>query len=234
MKTYILLPWVKSLSLATPRVDQLLLLSQFPYRFQRMGSVPGTSARSGMEHHLIFYSHSSQWTSSDCLPHQSGHSAVQDSLYWNLFSHHPGNRPHWHLYLPPFTAAVQDAVCLAGRLFGMACRFPSIPTALIFTQPLISQFYSSVSVGLSKWTEPKGIIVKSSSVFRGENHTNVLNEEHFYVEITQSSKKSDHSLRMSLFIKLLKAHKLIPVKKCLFWMLLHSAIHNNLSLLWSY
>ncbi|XP_040090515.1 transmembrane 4 L6 family member 18 isoform X4 [Oryx dammah] len=30
----------------------------------------------------------SQWTSSDCLPHQSGHSAVQDSL-WNLFSHHP-------------------------------------------------------------------------------------------------------------------------------------------------
>ncbi|XP_027399492.1 transmembrane 4 L6 family member 18 isoform X3 [Bos indicus x Bos taurus] len=60
----------------------------FPYRFQRMDSVPGTRARSGMEHHLIFYSHSSQWTSSDCLPHQSGHSVVQESL-WNLFSHHP-------------------------------------------------------------------------------------------------------------------------------------------------
>lgn len=98
MKTYILLPWTKSLSLAMCHVDQLLLLSQFPYRFQRMDSVPGTRARSGMEHHLIFYSHSSQWTSSDCLPHQSGHSVVQESL-WNLFSHHPGTRPPWHLYL---------------------------------------------------------------------------------------------------------------------------------------
>lgn len=153
MKTYILLPWVKSLSLATPRVDQLLLLSQFPYRFQRMGSVPGTRARSGMEHHLIFYSHSSQWTSSDCLPYQSGHSAVQDSL-WNLFSHHPGNRPPL-APVPPPLPPLSRMQCVLLEDFLEWHRFPSIPTALIFTQPLISQFYSSVSVGLSKWTEPK-------------------------------------------------------------------------------
>lgn len=89
--------------------------SQFPYRFQRMDSVPGTRACSGVEHHLIFYSHSSQWASSGCLPHQSGHSAVQDPL-WNLFSHYPGNRPPTGIC----PSAAQDSLCLAERLFGIA------------------------------------------------------------------------------------------------------------------
>ena len=136
MKTYILLPWIKSLSLAMCRVDQLLLLSQFPYRFQRMDSVSGTCAHSGMEHHLIFYSHSSQWTSSDCLPHQSGHSVVQESL-WNLFSHHPGNRPP----LAPVPPPLSRIQCVLLEDFLELHHFPSIPTALIFTQPLLSQFF---------------------------------------------------------------------------------------------
>lgn len=66
-----------------------------------MDSVPGTSTCSGVEHHLIFYSHSSQWSSSDCLPRQSSHSVVQDTV-WNLFSHHPGNRTPLAPVPPPF------------------------------------------------------------------------------------------------------------------------------------
>lgn len=101
MKTCSLLPWTKSLGLAIHHVDHFLPLSQFPYRFQRMDSVPGTSTCSGVEHHLIFYSHSSQWSSSDCLPRQSSHSVVQDTV-WNLFSHHPGNRTPLAPVPPPF------------------------------------------------------------------------------------------------------------------------------------
>lgn len=60
----------------------------FPYRFQHMDWVPGTRTCSGVEYHFIFHSHSSQWTSGACLPHQSSHSVIQDTV-WNLFSHHP-------------------------------------------------------------------------------------------------------------------------------------------------
>lgn len=129
MKTYILLPWGQSLSLATPKsLTSSFFSLQFPYRFQKNGFSAWNQRReqNGTSSYLLFSS--SQWTSSDCLPHQSGHSAVQDSL-WNLFSHHQVTDPHWHLYTSSF-AAVQDAVCLAGRLFGMA-SFSFIPTALI-------------------------------------------------------------------------------------------------------
>lgn len=60
----------------------------FPYRFQHMESVPRTCTCSRVEHHFIFHSHSSQWASGDCLPHQSSHSVIQDTV-WDLFSHHP-------------------------------------------------------------------------------------------------------------------------------------------------
>lgn len=82
-------------------VDYIPSLFQFPYRFQHMDWVPGTRTCSGVEHHFIFHSHSSQWTSGACLPHQSSHSVIQDTV-WNLFSHHPGNRPPVASGPPPF------------------------------------------------------------------------------------------------------------------------------------
>ena len=114
-------------------------VSQFPYRFQRMDSVPGTRACSGVEHHLIFYSHSSQWASSGCMPHQSGHSAVQDPL-WNLFSHYPGNSPPLASVPPPFPPRSRIQ-CVLLKDFLELHHFPSIPTALIFPQLLISQLF---------------------------------------------------------------------------------------------
>uniref|UniRef100_A0ABI7Y0P2 Transmembrane 4 L six family member 18 n=1 Tax=Felis catus TaxID=9685 RepID=A0ABI7Y0P2_FELCA len=57
-------------------------------RFQHLDSVPGTCTCSGVEYHFIFHSHSTQWASGDCLPHQSSHSVIQDTV-WKLFSHHP-------------------------------------------------------------------------------------------------------------------------------------------------
>lgn len=58
-----------------------------PYRFQHMDSVPWTCTCGRVEHYFVFHSHSSQWASSDRLPHQSNHSVIQDTV-WNLFCHH--------------------------------------------------------------------------------------------------------------------------------------------------
>lgn len=86
------LPWTKNLSLTMGLTSHFCPLSQVPHRFQHMDSVSGTCTCSGVEHHFIFHSHSSQWASSNRLPRQSSHSVIQDTV-WNLFSHHPGNRP---------------------------------------------------------------------------------------------------------------------------------------------
>lgn len=119
---------------------------------------------------------------------------------------------------PPGTCTssfVQDSMCLAGRLFGIAsfsfhsyCPhlysasnisiFPYIPVCLLACLNGLNQRNNYKIIFCVPWWNVA--------------HSNVLNEQHFYVEITQSSKKSDHSLRMSLFIKLSKAHNLIPVK----------------------
>ena len=140
-------PWTKYVDLAlSGLVDHLPPLFQFPYRFQHMDSVSWTCTCSGVEHHFVLHSHSTQWASGDCLPHQSSHSVVQDTV-WNLLSHHPGNRPHWHLYLLHFTPTAQDSMSFVKRLLEFH-HFLSIPTALIFTQPLRPLLFPNIPMHL--------------------------------------------------------------------------------------
>lgn len=54
-----------------------------PYRFQHMGSVPGTYTCSRIEHCFIFHSHSLQWLQV-ITSHHSSHSIIQDTM-WHLF-----------------------------------------------------------------------------------------------------------------------------------------------------
>ena len=119
--------------------------------------------------------------------------------------------PPWHLYLllcPGFNVSCWRLFGIASFSFHSYCPhlysasnisiFPYIPVCLLACLNGLNQRNNYKIIFCVPWWNVA--------------HSNVLNEQHFYVEITQSSKKSDHSLRMSLFIKLSKAHNLIPVK----------------------